>query len=542
MASRRRTERSRRASAPQAPFGQRSSGVLLHPTSLPGPHGNGDLSEMAARFVKYLASAGQTWWQMLPVGPPGRGNSPYDSESSFAGSPLLVSLVELVKDGWLDRSDLAAPTALGGGRVDYDAAWHFREPRLRRAAERFRRKGGFQCREFKDFRGGAAGWLGDYALFSALRAAHHRAPWTEWDRGLAARQPAAIARARRTLEEEIGYHEFVQYCFERQWKRLRAVCERHGVRLLGDVPMFVAHDSAEVWSHREVFRLDPEGRPLVVAGVPPDCFSRHGQLWGNPIYRWDVLALTEFSWWVERLACVLGRFDAVRLDHFIGFHRYWEVAAGARTARRGRFVLVPGAGLLATVESKLGRLPLVAEDLGLVVPEVAALRDQFDLPGMRVLEFGFGDAPGDRDHLPHRYPRRLVAYTGTHDNDTLVGWFRQRGPRGDTRARREADARRARVLRYTGSDGREIHWDLIRLVMLSAADTVILPLQDLLGLDSRARMNVPGVPTGNWEWRARPEHLCRAVALRLRELTETFDRAPPAEAPGRSPPAKPVRP
>jgi 4-alpha-glucanotransferase len=275
--------------------------------------------------------------------------------------------------------------------------------------------------------------------------------------------------------------------------------------------------------------------------VPPDCFSASGQLWGFPIYRWDVLALTGFAWWVARLARVLERFDAVRLDHFIGFHRYWEVPAGARTAKRGRFVLVPGAGLLATVERELGRLPLLAEDLGLVVPEVVALRDQFGLPGMRVLQFGFGDAPGDRDHLPHHYPRRLVAYTGTHDNDTLVGWFRQRGERGDRRGAREAAVLRARVLAYTGSDGREIHWDLIRLMLMSAADTVILPLQDLLGLDSRARMNTPGVPEGNWEWRASAEQLDRAVAARLRGLTESYDRLPPGTR-DRARSAKPVRP
>jgi 4-alpha-glucanotransferase len=497
---------------------------------------------MAARFVRYLAGAGQTWWQMLPVGPPGRGNSPYDSESSFAGSPLLVNLDGLAQEGWLDRSDVAAPPSLGRARVDYRAARGFREPRLRLAAERFMHRGGLRSRDFREFREQAEDWLGDYALFCALRAAHGGAPWTEWEPELVARQPQAITRAQRELAAEIRYHEFVQYCFERQWTNLRAICAQHGLRLLGDVPMFVAHDSAEVWANREVFRLDGGGRPIVVAGVPPDCFSKSGQLWGFPVYRWDVLALTGFAWWVARLARVLGRFDAVRLDHFIGFHRYWEIPAGARNAKRGSFVLVPGAGLLATVERELGGLPLLAEDLGLVVPDVEALRDEFGLPGMRVLQFGFGDAPGDRDHLPHRYLHRLVAYTGTHDNDTLVGWFQQRGRRGDRRAAREAVARRARVLAYTGSDGREIHWDLIRLMLMSAADTVILPLQDLLGLDSRARMNTPGVPEGNWEWRASAEQFDRAVAARLRGLTESYDRLPPAETRARARSAKPVRP
>jgi 4-alpha-glucanotransferase len=282
MASRPRGERSPAASAPSVPFGGRSSGVLLHPTSLPGPHGNGDLGPMAARFARYLADAGQTWWQMLPVGPPGRGNSPYDSESSFAGSPLLVNLEGLARDGWLDRSDVVAPPSLGGKRVDYRAARGFREPRLRRAAERFARRGGRRSREFQEFCRQAGDWLGDYALFCALRAAHRGAPWTAWEPELVARQPQAVARARRELADEIRYHEFVQYCFERQWTNLRAVCADHGIRLLGDVPMFVAHDSAEVWASREIFRLDGAGHPIVVAGVPPDCFSTSGQLWGFP--------------------------------------------------------------------------------------------------------------------------------------------------------------------------------------------------------------------------------------------------------------------
>ena len=431
MASRRPGERSPAANVPSVPFGERSSGVLLHPTSLPGPHGNGDLGPMAERFVRYLAGAGQTWWQMLPVGPPGRGNSPYDSESSFAGSPLLVNLEGSRRlAGSTEATSWRHPPSVGRGSTTAPRV-AFASPGCGAPRSDSRSRGGFRSGDFREFREQAEDWLGDYALFCALRTAHQGAPWTAWEPELAARQPQAVTRARRELAAEIRYHEFVQYCFERQWASLRAICEHHGVRLLGDVPMFVAHDSAEVWASREVFRLDGEGRPIVVAGVPPDCFSKSGQLWGFPIYRWDVLALTGFAWWVARLARVLGRFAAVRLDHFIGFHRYWEVPAGARTAKRGRFVLVPGAGLLGTVERQLGSLPLLAEDLGLVVPEVGALRDQFGLPGMRVLQFGFGDAPGDRDHLPHRYPRRLVAYPGTHDNDTLVGWFRQRGRRGD---------------------------------------------------------------------------------------------------------------
>jgi 4-alpha-glucanotransferase len=439
----------------------------------------------------------------------------------------LVSLEQLWREGWLERRDLVAPAALSSPRVDYPVARRFRETRLQRAEQRFRQAGGYRSKEFVAFREQARRWLDDYALFCALRDAHRGASWIGWEPELRARQPQALERARRQFAETIRFHQFVQYAFERQWHGLRATCQSEGLRLMGDVPMFVAHDSAEVWASPEVFYLDARGRPTVVAGVPPDCFSRTGQLWGNPIYRWELLARTGFDWWLNRLAGVLERFDAVRLDHFIGFHRYWEVPGRARTALRGRFVLVPGRDLLSTVQNKLGRLPLVAEDLGIMVPEVSELRQRFGLPGMRVLQFGFGDQPEDRDHLPHRYPGHLVAYTGTHDNDTLLGWYRQRAPQGDSRAAAELARRRARVLQYVGGDGPDLHWRLIRLVLMSPADTAIIPLQDLLGLDSRARMNTPGTHEHNWEWRVSAGALRPALAAEWRALAETYDRLTP---------------
>ncbi len=506
------------------PFDVRSSGVLLHLTSLPGPHGCGDLGPAALHFADYLGAARQRWWQMLPVGPTGRGDSPYDSESSFAGSAQLISLQRLVDWRLLRPEEIVAPARLSARRADHAASRVFREARLRLAHERFERQPGRFRTSFDQFGEENGGWLVDYAHYRALRGVTGR-PWSDWEPQIRDRRNGALARSRKTLAGEIAFHAFVQYVFDRQWRELRQHCQRRGVRLLGDVPMFVAHDSAEVWANRELFFMDSEGQCTFVAGVPPDVFSRSGQLWGNPLYRWDALRKTKYAWWVERLRATLSRFDAVRLDHFIAFHRYWEIPGTARTARRGRFVLVPGADFFARVHQELGGLPFVAEDLGLVTQEVRELRDRFRLPGMRVLQFAFDGDEGGKPYLPHRYVRHTVAYTGTHDNDTTVGWYRARAPRGD-RAAREALARRvARVQAYTGTDGKAVHWDLIRLLMTSVANTTIFPLQDVLGLDSKSRMNVPGTPKANWRWRVGSEQLLPAVSERLGQLTIETERA-----------------
>jgi 4-alpha-glucanotransferase len=507
-------------------FEERSSGILLHPSSLPGPHGIGDLGLGSHRFAEFLARSGQRWWQMLPVGPPGAGNSPYDTASSFAGSPWLVSLELLARDGLLDPRDLGAPHRMTElTSAHYVAARKFRSRRLRRAFEVFQSKPVASLRdEMESFRERTRHWLPAFSLYSALKRANAGRHFCQWDSELALRQPEALARARRELRSEVEFQEFVQFAFDRQWNELRLHCRELGVRLLGDVPMFVAHDSADVWEHREIFQLDERGERRVVAGVPPDYFSAEGQLWGNPLYDWDALKARGYSWWIQRLEGSLARFDAVRLDHFIAFHRYWEIPAWASSAREGRFVLVPGLEFFEALRSKLGGLPFIAEDLGLVTPEVTALRDHFELPGMRVLEFAFG---GDaRDYQPHRFPRRTVVYTGTHDNDTLVGWLSAAERTADPSERARLEEERRRALSYAGGEGREAHWEFIRLALSSVANTAIFPLQDVLGLGSEARMNVPGTALGNWTYRCRATDLTPRISERLLELNETYERLP----------------
>lgn len=519
-----------------AVFSRRASGLLLHPTSLPGPHGNGDLGPESHAFVEALASADQSYWQMLPVGPVGRGFSPYDSESSFAGNPLLVNLETLVAEGWLHRDELIAPGALSAGPARLAAASRFRGVRLRLAAERRARRPRVQSAALEEFRERSRTWLPDYTLYRALRDAYG-ASWPEWEPALRDRRAPALARARAALAEQIAGHELVQFLFDRQWRALRQHATRRGVQLLGDVPMFVAHDSAEVWANRELFFLDESGHCTVVAGVPPDAFSRNGQRWGNPLFRWPRLRRSGYRWWLDRLAAGLDRFDALRLDHFIAFHRYWEIPVAARTARRGRFVPGPGAEFFTALHAELGALPFVAEDLGLVTPEVKALRERFGLPGMRVLEFAFDDGEDGRVYLPHHYDPHTVAYTGTHDNDTLLGWFAERAPRGDAKRSAALRRRRARVLDYLGGKPDQLPWALIAVLQRSAANTVIVPLQDLLGLDARARMNTPGTPTGNWRWRVSPGALTPPLLARLGALTVATERAPRVRPP--KPPTAP---
>lgn len=500
--------------SPIANLSARRSGVLLHPTSLPGAHGGGDLGPHAHCFAEWLAAAGQTWWQMLPVGPPGWGGSPYDSPSAFAGSPWLVSLEELAKEGLLEDTELSAPSTLARAKhAQHDAAARFRWERLQRAHARFeQQKDGTARRDLARFRADHAGWLRDYCLFSALKEAHGGAHWNTWERGLRRREAAALERAERELRERVRFFEFVQLAFDRQWQALREHCKSLGIALLGDVPMFVAHDGADVWSHPELFFLNRDGEKTAVAGVPPDVFSKTGQLWGNPLFRWKRMQARGFEWWLRRLSVTLSRFDAVRLDHFIGFHRYWQVPADAKTAQDGKFVRVPGEAFFEAAEKHLGGLPFVAEDLGIVTDEVCALRDRFQLPGMRVLQFAFG-SDANNDYLPHRHPREAVVYTGTHDNDTIQGWYRGIGKE------------RQRVKAYLGNPGKHIHWDLIRLASMSVANLSLFPLQDVLGLGSEARMNVPGTSKGNWQWRVRESALTPRVAQALDGITRTYGRA-----------------
>lgn len=497
-------------SAPRARLDTRASGVLLHPTSLPGPHGAGDLGPQARAFVDYLAAAGQSWWQMLPVVPPGFSGSPYDSPSAFAGSPWLVSLVDLAADGLLDAAELAFDSEAGSSPR---TSREFREARLRRAHARARAHPPAGDRDELDELRRTSSWLADWTLFSALKS-RHSGSFVDWPDALRRRDPSALGRARHELSDEISFHEHVQLWFRRQWQRLKTYAQSRNIALLGDVPMFVAHDSADVWSQQAALFLDESGRSTVVAGVPPDAFSATGQLWGNPLYRWDYLQARGFDWWLARLGLSLERFDAVRLDHFIAFRRYWEIQAGAADARVGRFVQVPGEALFEAARQAFGGLPFVAEDLGIVTPEVHALRERFGLPGMRVLQFAFGSDEAN-DFRPHRYDRNTVVYTGTHDNDTSVGWFSA-----------APAAERDRTRAYLGSPDGDIHWELIRAALASVANLAIFPLQDALGLGSEARMNTPGTVDGNWGFRVSAALLTPALAARLRSLCGLYERTP----------------
>jgi 4-alpha-glucanotransferase len=498
----------------------RSSGILLHPTSLPGGFGIGDLGPEAFRFIDFLAEAGQRIWQVLPLGPTGFGDSPYQLFSAFAGNPLLIDLGQFVPAGLITEGELEAAPVFPGGEVDFGRVIRYKLPLLRRAFARF---GG--SADFNSFRKENAAWLRDYALFMALKAAHGgEAVWTRWEPGLVAREPAALDAWRERLAREIEALEFAQYVFARQWRAVHDYARGRGIRIMGDLPIYVAHDSADVWANPEVFQLDAAGDPTVMSGVPPDYFSATGQLWGNPIYRWDRMAETGFRWWIDRLRAALALVDIVRVDHFRGLEAYWEVPAGETTARNGRWVKGPGAALFEALEGALGDLPIVAENLGVITPEVEAIRTQFGFPGMAILQFAFGKDPQAPDFKPHNYPRDRVAYTGTHDNDTTVGWWSSAGAGDSTRTGQDIREEREFTRRYLGTDGHEIHWVFIRTLMASVAHTVLFPLQDVLGLGSEARMNTPAVPSGNWRWRYRAGMLTPAIAGRLKEMVSTYDR------------------
>ena len=496
----------------------RSSGILLHPTSLPGWGGVGDLGAAAYRFVDWLAEAGQTLWQIMPLGPVGMGNSPYAARSAFAGNPLLIVLDQPVGRGWLADASSQAP-ASPADRVDYDRAAAFKKVGLARAYQRFKANPDAEARsELEAFREQQRTWLDDFALFMAIKETQGGSAWFQWDEGLVRRRPESLEAARRELAEQIELQVFAQFLFFEQWGALKGYANERGIRIVGDIPIFVAHDSADVWVHQDVFTLDRSGQATVVAGVPPDIFSATGQRWGNPLYRWDRLAERGFDWWIERFRGTLQLVDIIRLDHFRGFESYWEVPGEHETAEHGEWVPGPGSALFEAVEAKLGRVPMIVEDLGLITPEVALLRDQLGYPGMKVLQFAFGD-DATNPYLPHNYEHACVVYTGTHDNDTTVGWYASAG-----------EHERDKVRRYLGVSGQDIAWDFIRCALASVADMAIVPLQDVLSLGSDARMNFPGSAENNWAWRYREEQLTPAHAARLRDLTDIYGRTP--EAPG----------
>jgi 4-alpha-glucanotransferase len=505
----------------------RTSGILLHPTSLPGRFGVGDLGAEAYKFVDWLAAAGQHLWQVLPLGPTGYGNSPYQCFSAFAGNTLLVNPDQLVAEGLLSPEDLTGAPEFSGEAVEYGAAISFKGALLGKAFANFRAgAGGEAAAEFEKFKQDAAAWLDDYALYRSLKRERGEAAWTEWEPALVRRDPAALDAARARLAAEIEEVKFKQHLFFRQWSRLKAYANGKGVQIIGDIPIFVAHDSADVWAEPRNFRLDERGRPAVVAGVPPDYFSKTGQLWGNPIYDWERMRGDDFGWWVERVRAMLSLVDIIRIDHFRGFAAYWEIPGGDQTAERGRWVTAPGRELFRAIKAGLGRLPIIAEDLGFITPDVIELRDEFDFPGMRIFQFGFSTDATNKD-LPHNYVRNTVVYTGTHDNDTAAGWFHtDPSAAGSVRSAAQVEKEKQTALAYLQSDGSEIHWDFIRAVLASAGDTALVPLQDVLGRGSEARMNVPATTSGNWAWRFREGELSDELAARLRGLSELYGRHP----------------
>lgn len=484
----------------------RASGILLHPTSLPGKFGIGDLGAEAYRWVDFLFDTGQKIWQVLPLGPTGYSHSPYQSVSAFAGNPLLISPDKLVERGWLAEADVAGTPAFCESKVDFEAVSAHKLGLLRKAFSAFEAPA-----EFRHFEREHDAWLDPFARFMALKGAHAGLPWTQWNLG---KEPDA---------DEVAFHKFLQFEFFRQWGELKEHCRARGVRIMGDIPFYAEHNSADVWSHPALFDLDSHGNVRSVGGVPPDYFSASGQLWGNPTYRWDRLEETGFRWWLDCLEAALTMVDMVRLDHFRGFEAYWEVPADAQTAVEGRWVKGPGARLFEAAQRRLGNLPLVAEDLGSITPEVEALREQFSFPGMKVLQFAFGSDPGGHIYLPHNYPQNVVAYTGTHDNDTTLGWWNRPEMHADPESGEVRDERR-RAAAYLGACEHDVNWAFIRAVMTSVADTVIVPLQDFLALGADARMNTPATASGNWRWRYGAQALTPELAGKVRTLTELCDR------------------
>ena len=505
-------------------FDRRLSGILLHPTSLPSPYGIGDLGKGAYEFVDFLAGSLQQVWQVLPLGPTGHGNSPYLAYSALAGNPLLISLDTLCGDGLLTQEDLQQlreifePEKQPVERVNYELVIQTKIPLLRKAYEKFKHQASDQQRqELAHFCQTHAYWLEDYTLFMALKQVHKDAPWHQWDRAIAFRQPEALQQWRESLQEEIFYHQFVQFNFFRQWTHLKQYANERGIRIFGDIPIYVAHDSVDVWAHQEIFRLDQEtGEAAFMAGVPPDYFSATGQLWGNPVYNWEQLKKDNFKWWVQRVKGMLDYVDIMRIDHFRGFEAYWSVTQGQTTAIHGEWIKAPGEEFFTILKQELGTLPIVAEDLGVITPEVEALRDKFNFPGMKVLHFAF-DSNRANPFLPYNYTNHnCIVYTGTHDNNTTVGWFEER-----------SFSERAVVVDFLGGICNEgIHWSMIRSALSSVANLAVVPVQDLLGLGTWAKMNTPGTAVENWVWRYKHDALTQEIIDYLKHLTFMYGRGP----------------
>ena len=492
---------------------ERRSGIILHPTSLPGSYGIGSLGQEARTWLEFLTSSGQRLWQVMPLGPTGYGDSPYQCFSAFAGNPYLINLEKLLAEDWLYPEDLENLPEFSDEMVDYGPVIEQKLALLSLAFERFKSKGSSaQVRAFQQFCAEQADWLDDYALFMAVKEAHGGQSWNHWEKAIRLRKPKALKTWAEKLAEAIKRQKFWQWLFFAQWLELRALANEKDIKIIGDIPIFIAYDSADAWANPELFYFDDNSNPTVIAGVPPDYFSATGQRWGNPLYRWDEMQKQGFSWWIKRIKATLALVDIIRIDHFRGFEAYWEIPASEPTAVKGRWVKGPGQALFDAIRAELGDLPIIAEDLGVITPEVEALRDDNDLPGMKVLQFAFAGTASD-PYLPHNYPKNCVVYSGTHDNDTTAGWY-QKAP----------ELERDFARRYLARADDNIAWEFTRLAFASVADMALVPLQDVLGLGSDARMNTPGQAAGNWSWRFTWRDIPYWIAPALKDMAEVYGR------------------
>ncbi len=493
---------------------ERSSGILLHPSSLPGKYGIGTLGKEAKKFIDFLVKSKQKYWQILPLGPTGYADSPYQCFSSLAGNPLLIDLEILETEGLLDKKDLESAREATEGSVDYGKVINAKIPLLKKASDTFHKNTHKQEKlDYFHFLDSNSSWLADYSLFMALKVHFGMKPWYEWEKTIKMKQEKAILPYIKLLFDSIEFQKFIQYIFFRQWSVIRDYAHQHGIRIIGDIPLYVALDSVDAWANPDMFQFDKNKNPVAVGGVPPDYFSATGQLWGNPLYNWEHLAKDGYRWWINRIKANLALYDIIRIDHFRGLAAYWAVPYGEKTAVKGEWIHCPGKELLKTISQEISELPIIAEDLGVITADVTDLRDSFKLPGMKILQFAF-DSDEPNDFIPYNFTPNYVVYTGTHDNETITGWFSNA---------KEKD--RKHVLDYLNTDGKEIHWDFIRLAWASVARIAVVPAQDLLGLGNEGRLNFPGTTQNNWKWRIKAGQLTDEIAARLKHLTVLYGRS-----------------
>jgi len=498
---------------------ERSAGILLHPTSLPGKFGIGDLGSEAYKFIDFLKEAGQTLWQTFPLGPTGYGDSPYQCFSAFAGNPLLVSSKKLQEDGFLMEEELNNPPQSDPKKIDYGQIINYKKSILKKAYNNFGNNSKGLDKDFEKFCDAHKEWLDDFTLFMALKDHHGGAVWSSWEKGLVQRDKKVLAEWEKKLSEEIKYQKFVQFNFFKQWKSLKEYANEKGIKIIGDMPIFIAYDSSDLWANKELFTVDEEGNLSFVAGVPPDYFSATGQLWGNPLYKWDKMEKDDFLWWRKRFSSLFEIVDIVRIDHFRGFEAYWKIPGDAKTAQKGKWTKAPGEKLFKSLKKHLGELPILAEDLGVITPPVEALRDQFGFPGMKVLQFAFGTKM-ETKFLPHNFIPNCVVYTGTHDNDTTRAYFeKEKLNKGKNDIYEHAQV----YLNYFGDD---ILSELIRVAYASVANIVIIPMQDVLKLGTEARMNFPSTTGGNWAWRFTWDQVSEKLAKHYFGLAQLYERPP----------------